>query len=136
MDRQRMHRLGRRLVKLSRQVHLEPQDVTPSPAEELILGDVMLYPGSAVADVVKRTGFTQGYVSKCVAALTDQGLLTTGVDPADRRRIVIEPSVMLVSATRRRTPPLTDVLSDALGGEASATEVMAMLDELAELLLR
>lgn len=130
-----MHRLGRRLVELSRQVHLEPQDVTPSPAEELILGDVMLYPGSAVNDVVKRTGFTQGYVSKCVAALTAQGLLSTGVDPADRRRIVIEPSTMLVNATRRRTPPLADVLSDALGDEASTTEVMAILDELAELLL-
>lgn len=130
-----MHRLGRRLVELSRQVHLEPQDVTPSPAEELILGDVMLYPGSAVNDVVKRTGFTQGYVSKCVAALTDQGLLSTGVDPADRRRTVIEPSTMLVNATRRRTPPLADVLSDALGDEASTTEVMAILDELAELLL-
>ena len=131
-----MHRLGRRLVELSRQVHLEPQDVTPSPAEELILGDVMLYPGSAVTDVVTRTGFTQGYVSKCVAALSAQGLLTTVVDPKDRRRIVIEPSTMLVAASQSRTPPLSDVLSDALGDDASPTNVMAMLDELADLLLR
>jgi DNA-binding MarR family transcriptional regulator len=96
----------------------------------------MLYPGSAVADVVKRTGFTQGYVSRCVAALTDQGLLITGVDPDDRRRTVIEPSMMLVNATQRRTPPLTDILSEALGDDAAATKVLAMLDEVAEQLLR
>lgn len=130
-----MHRLGRRIVELSRQVELEPQDVTPSPAAELILGDVMLYPGSAVAEVVKRTGFTQGYVSKCVAALTEQGLLTTAVDPADRRRTVIEPSLALTRAAHRRTPPLVDVLSDALGDHASARDVLAALDDLADLLL-
>jgi DNA-binding MarR family transcriptional regulator len=136
MDRQRMHRLGRRLMELSRQVQLEPQDERPGPAEELVLGDVMLYPGSTVSDVVTRTGFTQGYVSKCVASLVRQGLLRTRVDDSDRRRTIIEPTPLLTEAAQRRTPPILEVMSTALGDPDAAREALAQLDALADKLLR
>lgn len=135
VDRQRLHRLGRLLVDLSRQIEPHPGDVMPSPAEELVLGDVMLYPNSTIGDVVHRTGFTQGYVSKCVAGLVQRGLLVTAADEQDRRRTVIGPSPMLEGAAQRRTPPLSAVLASALGDPAEAAEVLAVLDDLADRLL-
>ncbi len=135
MDRQRLHRLGRRLVDLSRQIEPHPDDVMPSPAEELVLGDVMLYPNSTIGDVVQRTGFTQGYVSKCVAGLVQRGLLVSAVDAHDRRRTVIGPSPMLEGAAQRRTPPLSAVLAEALGDRDEADKMLAVLDDLADRLL-
>ncbi|WNG82434.1 MarR family transcriptional regulator [Mycobacterium sp. ITM-2016-00316] len=135
MERQLLHRLGRRLVELSRQVELAPGDVRPDPAEELIIGDVMFHPESTVGDVVARTGFAQSYVSKCVARLEGRGLLVTAVDESDRRRTIIGPSPMLQGASRRRTPPLATVLKEELGTEAEARRVLVALEELADTLL-
>lgn len=130
-----MHRLGKRLVELSRQVDLQSHDVMPSPAEGLVLSDVVLYPGSTVSEVVGRTGFTQGYVSKCVAGLVEQGLLDTSTDEADRRRTLVRPTVMLERAIKRRTKPLAGVLEGVVSDPANATRALSMLDELADLLL-
>lgn len=122
-------------MELSRQIDLQSGDVRPIPAEELIIGDVMFNPNSTVGDVVARTGFTQSYVSKCVATLVKRGLLVTSVDESDRRRTLITPSRMLEGAADRRTPSLTTVFTDALGSEARAQQVLMALDELADLLL-
>jgi DNA-binding MarR family transcriptional regulator len=135
MDRQRMHRLGKRLVELSRQAELQPHDVMPSPAESLVLSDVILFPDSTVGEVVGRTGFTQGYVSKCVAGLVEQGLLATSTDEADRRRTLIRPTVMLERAVKRRTKPVVGVLEGVVSDPAKAKRALSMLDELADLLL-
>ena len=135
MDRQRLHRLGRRLVELSRQVHLEAGDVRPSPAEELFIGDVMFHPKSTIGDVVARTGFAQSYVSKRVAGLVHRGLLVTGIDESDRRRTIIGPSPMLQGASPRRTPSLLTILADELGSEAAVHQVLSALEIVADALL-
>lgn len=135
MDRQRMHRLGKRLVELSRQTDLLSHDVMPSAAEALVMGDVVLYPGATVSEVVERTGFTQGYVSKCVAELVDKGLLATSLDEADRRRTLVRPTAMLDRAVKRRTKPVVGVLEGAVSDPATARRALSMLDELADLLL-
>ncbi|MEU1981885.1 helix-turn-helix domain-containing protein [Nocardia sp. NPDC019395] len=135
MDRQRLHRLGRRLVELSRQVQLEPGDIRPSPAEELIISDVMFHSNSTVGDVVARTGYAQSYVSKCVADLVERGLLVTSTDESDRRRTIIGPSPMLQSATPRRTPPLARILADDLGSDEAAGRALMLLDDLCDVLL-
>jgi len=135
MERQRLHRLGRRLVELSRQVEFAPGDVRPDPAEELIIGDVMFHPSSTIGDVVTRTGFAQSYVSKCVAGLVGRGLLVTAADESDRRRTIIGPSPMLQGASRRRTPPLLTIFTEELGSEAAARRALAALEELADALL-
>ncbi|MFI5719296.1 MarR family transcriptional regulator [Nocardia sp. NPDC051750] len=135
MDRQRLHRLGRRLVELSRQVQLEPGDVRPSPAEGLIITDVMFHSNSTVGDVVARTGYAQSYVSKCVASLVERGLLVTSTDESDRRRTVIGPSPMLQSATPRRMPSLAGILADDLGSDEAARRTLMLLDDLFDALL-
>lgn len=135
MDRQRLHRLGKKLVALSRQVDLEPQDTMSNPAERLVLGDVALYPRSTISEIVERTGFTQGYVSKCVAGLRDRELVSIAVDEADRRRTLVSPSPRLVRAINRRTLPTTELIRRALPEGKDPDEALALLDELANLLL-
>ena len=68
MERQRLHRLGRRLVELSRQVELAPGDVRPDPAEELItIFMTQVIPSTAYP--VRRELRTMVY-----AAITDSNL--------------------------------------------------------------
>jgi DNA-binding MarR family transcriptional regulator len=135
MDRQRMHRLGKKLIALSRDVELEPQDDTSNPAERLVLGDVALYPRSTIRDIVERTGFTQGYVSKCVADLAIRGLVNTEIDDVDRRRTLVSPTSQLVRAIDRRTVPVEELIRRALPHGHDAKRVLAMLREVADALL-
>lgn len=134
MERQELHRLGRRLIELSRHVELHSGDVRPKPAAELVLADVMFHPGSTMTDVVQRTGFTQSYVSKLVGELVEQGALSTRADESDRRRTLVEPTATLNRAARRRATSLDAVLVSALRDPVTARKVMANLDELAALL--
>ncbi|NKZ11282.1 MarR family transcriptional regulator [Mycolicibacterium septicum DSM 44393] len=135
MDRQKLHRLGKRLIALSKQVEPQPGDDMPGPAEQLILTDVVLYPGSTIRHIVARTGFTQGYVSKCVATLAAQGLLTTTVDGSDRRRTLVAPSAELVQAVQDRTMTMEQLIADALPAGSDVARTLALLDELSELFL-
>lgn len=135
VDRQRMHRLGKKLIALSRQVNLEPHDEVSNSAERLVLGDVALYPRSTISEIVERTGFTQGYVSKCVAGLVEQDLVTTTIDNADRRRTLVAPTPRLLRAVQRRTLPIDVLLKHTLSADDDPHEVLAMLEELADVLL-
>jgi DNA-binding MarR family transcriptional regulator len=105
-----MHRIGRILVSLSRQADLLPQDSAhTNAAERLILRDAVLFPGSTIREIVERTGFTQGYVSKCVADLVKQGPRIT---VADERDLIAEH----VGNPRagERAPQLLDELEECL----------------------
>lgn len=135
VDRQQLHRLGKRLVELSKQVDPQPTDTMPAAAEHLILTDVVLYPGSTIRDIVVRTGFTQGYVSKCVGTLTGHGLLTTAVDDVDRRRTLVAPSPDLVQAVLDRTMTMDQLIAAAVPAGGDVGRTLALLDELSELLL-
>ncbi|WP_040831279.1 MarR family transcriptional regulator [Nocardia jiangxiensis] len=136
MDGRRLHRLGRHLIELARQVGIESSDEPIPEGEIAVLADVIDSPGSSVREITERTGFSQGHISECVARLTDRALLATEIDSADRRRTLVYPTDVLFKAIARRTAPMLDeALVAALGSSADAQRVKVLLDELADLLL-
>ncbi len=136
MDGRRLHRLGRHLIEIARQVGLESSDEHLPEGEVAVLTDVIDNPGSAVREITRRTGFSQGHISECVARLTDSALLATEIDPADRRRTLVYPTDVLFKAIARRTAPLLDeTLTMTLGDQARAARAKALLTELADLLI-
>lgn len=81
-----MHRLGKRLIDLSREVTTSAGDAELTPAEIAVIEDVLKHPDSAVSEIKVRTGFAQSHVSESVARLRERGLIETPPDAADRRR--------------------------------------------------
>jgi DNA-binding MarR family transcriptional regulator len=135
MDGGQLHRLGRRLIELSRQATGEPGDLTLTPGEADVLEDVIMHPDSSVSDIARRTGFAQSHVSVSVARLTERVLVTTASDPADGRRTRVRVGVdALAAITRRADRSVDDVLGQAVD-RARADEVSTLLGRLAELLL-
>lgn len=55
----------------------------------LVMRDVFVHPGSAIADITSRTGLPQSYVSDSIARLRASGLAETSSDPADGRRTLV-----------------------------------------------
>src|SRR5882757_5195408 len=86
MDGVRLHRLGKRLIDLARQVTTDAGDTVLTPGEVAVLEDVLKHPGSVVTEIQARTGFAQSHVSTSVSRLRDQGLIVGVPDPDDRRR--------------------------------------------------
>lgn len=135
MDGVRLHRLGKRLIDLARDVTTDAADPAMTAAETAVLGDVFQHPRSPVADIVVRTGFAQSHVSASVARLRDRGLVGTEPDPADRRRTLVRLAGPARDAiVRRATRPARRALAEAVG-ESRAARVTELLDELADLLL-
>jgi DNA-binding MarR family transcriptional regulator len=133
MDGVRMHRLGKRLIDLSREVTTSAGDAALTPAEVAVVEDVLKHPGSAVSEIKVRTGFAQSHVSESVARLKERGLIETPPDTEDRRRTRVwlsEPArrAVLARAGRSADDVLARVVDDA-------ARVTALLDELADLLL-
>src|SRR3569833_239966 len=133
MDGVRMHRLGKRLIDLSREVTTSAGDAALTPAEVAVVVDVLKHPGSAVSEIKVRTGFAQSHVSESVARLKERGLIETPPDAEDRRRTRVglsEPArrAVLARAGRSADDVLARVVDDA-------ARVTALLDGLADLLL-
>jgi DNA-binding MarR family transcriptional regulator len=54
--------------------------------------DVLLMSGPATAgQIAERTGLTTGAVTRLVDRLASRGLVRRSEDPADRRRVIVEP---------------------------------------------
>jgi len=136
VDGGQLHRLGRRLIELSRRATGEPGDLALTPAEAAVLEDVLTHPDSPVGGIAQRTGFVQSHVSASVARLTRRGVLTTASDPTDGRRTRVRATDRTVQAiSRRATRRIDDALAGAITDPATAQRVNALLDELARLLL-
>jgi DNA-binding MarR family transcriptional regulator len=138
MDGVRMHRLGKRLIDLSREVTTSAGDADAglTPAEVAVIEDVLKHPGSAVSDIKARTGFAQSHVSASVARLRERGLIETPPDVGDRRRTRVwlsEPARRAVLARAGRSAD--DVIARVVGDRERAGRVAVLLDELAGLLL-
>jgi DNA-binding MarR family transcriptional regulator len=134
MDGVRLHRLGKRLIDLSREVTTSAGDASLTPAEVAVIEDVLKHPESAVSEIKARTGFAQSHVSDSVARLKERGLIETPADPADRRRTRVRLTevarqAVLARAGRSADEVIAQVVPDR------AERVTALLDELAELLL-
>ncbi|WP_329247900.1 MarR family transcriptional regulator [Actinoallomurus sp. NBC_01490] len=136
MDGVRMHRLGKRLIDLSREVTTSAGDAELTPAEIAVIEDVLKHPDSAVSEIKVRTGFAQSHVSESVARLRERGLIETPPDAADRRRTRVrlsEPARRAVLARAGRSAD--EVIARVVEDHTRAVRVAALLDELAELLL-
>jgi DNA-binding MarR family transcriptional regulator len=131
-----LHRLGRRLIELSRAATSDTGDPSMTPAETTIIEDVAKHPGTSVTEIGHRTGFVQSHVSTSVARLRERGVLETAPDPTDGRRTrvqVARPAMRAIARRARR--PVNDTVTAAVGDPDTARRVTAILDELAELLL-
>ncbi|GLY81131.1 hypothetical protein Airi01_093980 [Actinoallomurus iriomotensis] len=136
MDGVRMHRLGKRLIDLSREVTTSAGDAALTPAEVAVIEDVLKHPGSAVSEIKVRTGFAQSHVSESVARLKERGLIETPPDAADRRRTRVWLSESARRAVLARAGRSADeVIARVVEDHVRAGRVTALLDELAELLL-
>jgi DNA-binding MarR family transcriptional regulator len=134
MDGVRLHRLGKRLIDLSREVTVSAGDASLTPAEVAVIEDVLKHPGSAVSEIQARTGFAQSHVSESVARLKQRGLIETPRDPADRRRTPVRLSELARQAVLARAGRSADEVI-ARAARDQAERVTMLLDELAELLL-
>lgn len=126
--------LGRRLMKLGEEA-IPSSGFRALPASvRSVLVDALSHPGSSISDITGRTGFPQSHVSASVAKLRELGALVTEVDPADRRRTLVQaaPGVMQ-RASQRTSVPADATIAAALGadGEGSLAEVLAALELLA-----
>jgi DNA-binding MarR family transcriptional regulator len=136
MDGVGMHRLGKRLIDLAREVTTSAGDASLTPAETAVIEDALKHPGSPVSEIKVRTGFAQSHVSESVARLRERGLIETSADPADRRRTRVMLTEVARQAVFARAGRSADqVIARATGDRARAERVGALLDELAGLLL-
>lgn len=131
-----LHRLGRRLIELSRQVTGEPGDLVLTPGEAAVLEEAIIHPDGSVSEIAQRTGFVQSHVSASVARLAQRGMLVTGPDPSDGRRTRVRATDQTLNAIGRRAARrIDDTLASAVADPAATQRVTALLDELAQLLL-
>jgi DNA-binding MarR family transcriptional regulator len=134
MDGVRLHRLGKRLIDMARDVTTSAGEASLTPAEVAVLEDALKHPGSPVSEIKARTGFAQSHISASVARLRARGLIEATSDPADRRRTQVTLTPLAKKAILSRAGrPADDVIAKA--APADAQRVAELLDELAELLL-
>jgi DNA-binding MarR family transcriptional regulator len=136
MDAGRLHRLGKRLIELSRAATTEATDPQMTPGELAVLEHLVTNPDSSVSDLSARTGFAQSHVSNSVARLRHRGLVDTIADPSDGRRTKVQATnVALQAITNRAGRGVQDAIAAAVPDAEKARQVTVKLDELAQLLL-
>jgi DNA-binding MarR family transcriptional regulator len=134
MDGVQLHRLGKRLIDLARQVTTDAGDTDLTPGEIAVLEDVLKHPGSVVTQIQTRTGFAQSHVSVSVSRLRERGLITAAADPADRRRTRLTLTETAHQAIMRRAArPADETIAEAVGPDR-ADRVLTLLTELSHLL--
>ncbi|ROO86272.1 DNA-binding MarR family transcriptional regulator [Actinocorallia herbida] len=100
----------------------------------IVVGDIRAHPGSAVSEIVDRTGLPQSAVSAAVARLRDTGAVVSEPDTRDRRRVLIHPAPGISPRVEEvRAAPIDTSVAKALGSAdpARLAEVLTLLDELA-----
>jgi DNA-binding MarR family transcriptional regulator len=136
MDGVQLHRLGKRLIDLARDVTTQVGDASLTPGEVAVLEDALKNPGSPVSEIQVRTGFAQSHVSASVARLKERGLIETTPDPADRRRTRVDLAVHTKRAIMARASGSADeVIAQTVPDPEKSERVNLLLEELAELLL-
>ncbi len=138
-----LFRLGRRLIKLG-VLALPPSEFRELPTSvRMVLVDVLEHPGSTIGQIVGRTGFPQSHVSGAVARLRDSGVLSTQIDPGDRRCTLVAPSQAHLDnaeRTQRELGPIDEVVEAALveqlgpAGASHLAEAVQALEALGRLL--
>ncbi|GAA0969023.1 MarR family winged helix-turn-helix transcriptional regulator [Actinocorallia libanotica] len=87
--------LGRTLMKIGEEA-LPTEGLADQPGSVrtvlIVVSDVRANPGSAISEIVTRTGLPQSAVSAAVARLREAGAVITEPDARDRRRVLIRPA--------------------------------------------
>jgi DNA-binding MarR family transcriptional regulator len=136
MDSGQLHRLGRRLIELSRAATSDTGDQAMTPAEAAVIEDVIKNPGASVTEISQRTGFVQSHVSASMARLRERGLLETSPDPLDGRRITVQITRSASRAIKHRSGrPIEDTIEKAVTDPNAARRAVELLNELTELLI-
>jgi DNA-binding MarR family transcriptional regulator len=131
-----LHRLGKRLIDLSRDATTSAGGAGLTAAEVAVLEYALTNPGCTVTELRDRTGFTQSHVSTSVARLRDRGLVQTAADPDDGRltRVRLAP-VARRAIQRRAARPADTAIRAAVADARTARHVTHLLAELHAALL-
>ena len=138
MNAGQLHRLARHLREVATQATSQTGEVPPSPGLIAVVEDIARHPGSSIGEIVARVKLAQSFVSKIVAELRGEGILSAAPDPGDGRRahISLAPGARQEVLLPRAQTPLTETLA-ALHPELTPEQVARagdLLDELAALL--
>ncbi|MET8805803.1 helix-turn-helix domain-containing protein [Streptomyces sp. NPDC004546] len=136
MDGMQLLQLGKRLTELGRDAIDQADPTSLTPGEVAVIADAFRNPDCSVREIVARTGFAQSHVSASVARLRERGLLQTVPDPADGRRTLVRLTDRARRAVRSRADHRADeAITRAIADPGRAERIIALLDELAPLLL-
>lgn len=100
----------------------------------IVVSDIRTHPGSAINEIVTRTGLPQSAVSAAVARLREAGAVVTEPDARDRRRLRIQPAPEISSRVEQvRSTSIDTALAKALAIDDPhrVAEIIALLEELA-----
>jgi DNA-binding MarR family transcriptional regulator len=122
-----LHRLARVLREVAT---ADPGESTVSAGDLAITEDVAHHEGTSIGQSAQQTGLAQSLVSKTVAAIWDEGFLTTTPDPSNGRRILVsvDPAIRADVLNSRAARPIDAALSQVRPG-TSAAEIQR-IDEL------
>jgi DNA-binding MarR family transcriptional regulator len=92
-------------------------DLGLSPAELVVIRDLLAHPSSTITEIASRTGFVHSRISTAVSSLRERGWVATCTDAADRRRTVATVTDLVrhgLGEVRARgaRPVLAEVLRD------------------------
>ncbi|MEU4403179.1 MarR family transcriptional regulator [Streptosporangium sp. NPDC023963] len=129
--------LGRTLMKIGEEA-LPTEGLGDQPGSVrtvlIVVSDVRTHPGSAIGEIVTRTGLPQSAVSAAVARLREAGAIVTEPDARDRRRLIVQP----VPETSARVKEVRSTSVDTVLAKAMDTtdphrvaDVVSLLEELA-----
>lgn len=116
----------------------EEGETPPALGLVAVAEDIARHPVSTIGEIVGRVRLAQSFVSKTVAQLRDEGIVTTAPDPNDGRRVCVTlaPSVKQELFIPRGQADLATSVTKLHTNLAPAdvARVSALLDELAGLL--
>ncbi|WP_405149140.1 MarR family transcriptional regulator [Sphaerisporangium sp. NBC_01403] len=129
--------LGRTLMKIGEEA-LPTEGLGDQPGSIrgvlIVVSDIRAHPGSAISEIVTRTGLPQSAVSAAVARLREAGAVVTEPDTRDRRRLRILPSPEISGRVEQvRSTSIDTALAKVLGAADPhlVAEVVSLLEQLA-----
>jgi hypothetical protein len=143
MDVRQLHELGKRLSELSGLATGAPGNPRLTAGEAAVLEDAIEYPGSSIGEIQDRTGLPGAHVSRSIVRLKREGLLATTAPARVGPRASAWRSSTRVRGTdqasqtigRRQGRPVEEAVIRAVGDPAKAKRAVALMDELADILL-
>jgi DNA-binding MarR family transcriptional regulator len=138
VDAGQLHRVARLLREIALDATADPGDTPVSAGDVAIAEDITHHEKASVGEIAARTGLAQSLVSRTVAKLRDAGVVVTGRDPDDGRRVLISiaPGIRTGLFRSRARRPVEPALRSRYPGssEAEIARVVALLTDLAEIL--